>query len=83
MLGDHPEFDGIPPEGRQIMRDPGNASAGNVTVTTGRGARVGRAARPPPAARPPLTCLLHARPRRPLSACRASAWRQTREQLVG
>lgn len=35
MLGDSPEFDGIPKEGLQIMKDPNNASAGNVTVTCG------------------------------------------------
>ena len=35
MLGDHPEFDGIPKGGRQIMKDPTNSSAGNVTVTCG------------------------------------------------
>ena len=35
MLGEHPEFDGIPKEGLQIMKDPENATAGNVTVTCG------------------------------------------------
>ena len=35
MLGENPEFDGIPKEGRQIMKDPKNPSAGNVTVTCG------------------------------------------------
>lgn len=35
MLGDNPEFDGIPKEGRQIMKDPKDPSAGNVTVTCG------------------------------------------------
>ena len=33
MLGDNPEFDGIPKEGLQIMKDPTNPAAGNVTVT--------------------------------------------------
>jgi phospholipase C len=35
MLGDNPEFDGIPKEGLQIMKDPTDPSAGNVTVTCG------------------------------------------------
>jgi len=35
MLGDNPDFDGIPTEGLQLMKDPKNASAGNVTVTCG------------------------------------------------
>jgi phospholipase C len=35
MLGDHPEFDGIPSTGHSVPADPNNASAGMVNVTCG------------------------------------------------
>ena len=35
MLGDHPEFDGIPSTGHSVPVDPNNASAGMLNVTCG------------------------------------------------